>query len=114
MVLVNTAELPQYVKFTCTKFSIKGSLEKIGREYGLQPELPKGEIEHSVITKGIFADLTHIWEPYLKLVVLCLASINARHSMEMQNMSGFVIKDCLTEPSLGWKCFGTYNKDREL
>ena len=26
--------------------------------------------------------------------------------MEMQNMSGLGIKDCLTEASLGWKCFG--------
>ena len=32
----------------------------------------------------------------------------------MQKMSGFGIKDCLTEASLGWKCFGTYNKDREF
>ena len=29
-------------------------------------------------------------------------------------MSGFGRKDCLTEASLGWKCFGTYNKDREF
>ena len=28
--------------------------------------------------------------------------------------SGFGIKDCLTEASLGWKCFGTYNKDGEF
>ena len=34
--------------------------------------------------------------------------------MEMQKISGFVIKDCLTEASLGWKYFGTYNKDREF
>ena len=34
--------------------------------------------------------------------------------MEMQKMCGFGIKDCLTEASLGWKCFGTYNKDREF
>ena len=34
--------------------------------------------------------------------------------MEMQQMSGFGIKDCLTEASLGWKCFETYNKDREF
>ena len=38
----------------------------------------------------------------------------ARHSMEMPKMSGFGIKDCLTEAFLGWKCFGTYNKDREF
>ena len=30
--------------------------------------------------------------------------------MEMQTMSGFGIKDCLTEASLGWKCSETYNR----
>ena len=35
--------------------------------------------------------------------------------MEKQKLSGFGIKDCLTEAaSLGWKCFGTYNKDPEF
>ena len=34
--------------------------------------------------------------------------------MEMQKMTGFGNKDCLTEASLGWKCFGTYNKNREF
>ena len=112
--IVNTCEVPQYVKFTCSKSHIKGSLNKIGKEYGLQPELLKGEIEHSVINKKNFVELRHIWEPYLISDVLCLAFIYARHSMEMQKMSGFGIKDCLTEASLGWKCFGTYNKDREF
>ena len=112
--IVNTCEVPQYVKFTCTKSHIKGSLEKIGKEYNLQPELLKGEMDHSIINKNNFAELRHIWEPYLISDVLCLAFIYARHSMEMQKMSGFGIKDCLTEASLGWKCFGTYNKDREF
>ena len=34
--------------------------------------------------------------------------------METQKLSGFGIKDCLTEASLECKCFGTYNKDREF
>ena len=34
--------------------------------------------------------------------------------MEFQKMIGFGINDCLTEASLGWKCFGTYNKDQEF
>ena len=46
--------------------------------------------------------------------MLRLAFIYARHSMEMQNMSGFGFKGCLTEAPLGWKCFGTYNKDRNF
>ena len=106
--IANTCEVPQYVKFTCPESHIKGSLEKIGREYGLQPELLKGEIEHSVVDKSNFTELGHIWEPHLKLGVLCLAFIYAKHSMEVQKMSGFGTKDFLTEASLGWKCFGTY------
>ena len=112
--IVNTCEVPQYVKFTCSKTQRKGSLEKIGREYGLQPELLKGESEHSISNKGNFADLRHIWEPYLKLDLLCLAFMYARHSIEMPVISASGIKDCLIEASLGWKCFGTYNKDREF
>ena len=69
--IVNTVEVPQYVKFTCSKSHIKGSLEKIGREYRLQPELLKEEIEHSVNNKSNFTKLRHVWEPYLKLDVLC-------------------------------------------
>ena len=111
---VNTVEVPQYDKFTGRKSHTKGSLEKFGREYGLQPELLKRKVEHSVYNKSNFVDLRHIWEPYLKLDVLCLASLYARHSMEMQNMSGFGIKDCLAEASLGWKCFGTNHKDRKF
>ena len=92
--IIITVEVPQYVKFTGTKSQIKGSLEKIGRGYGLQPELLKGEIEHLVNNKSNFGGSRHIWEPYLKLDVLCLAFVYARHSMEMQTMSGFGIKEC--------------------
>ena len=92
----------------------KGSLEIIGREHGLQPELLKGEIERSVIKESILADLRHTWEPYLKLNVLCLAFIYGRPSIEMQKKSGFGFKDCLTAASLVWKCFGTYNNDRDF
>ena len=59
--IVNTCEVPQYVKFTCSKSHIKGSLNKIGKEYGLQPELLKGEIEHTVINKNNFVELRHIF-----------------------------------------------------
>ena len=83
---------------------------KIGTEHGLQPDSLKRETEHSVINKTNFADLGHIWEPYLKLDVLCLGSLYARHSMKMQIKTGFGFKDCLTEANLGWKCFVNYKK----
>ena len=65
--IVNTVEVPQYVKFACTKSRIEGTLEKIGRKYGLQSDHLKREIEQSFIIKSNFADLRHIWKPYLKL-----------------------------------------------
>ena len=94
-----TNEVPQYVKFNCTKSQIKGFSGKIGREYGFQFEPLRGEIEHSVFNKSSFADLRHIWEPYPKLDVLCLVCTDARHSIELQNMSGFGVKNCLKETS---------------
>ena len=38
--IFNTCEVPQYVIFTCSRSFIEGS-KKIGREYGLEPELLK-------------------------------------------------------------------------
>ena len=67
-----TVEVTQNVKFTCSKTHMKCFLEKISRGCGLQPELIKGEIEHSIFIESNFADLGHIWEPYLRLDVLCL------------------------------------------
>ena len=112
--IVNSVEGHQYEKFTCTKPHIKRSSEKIGKEYSLESEHLKGEIEHSVKNKCTCAGLSLIWDPYLCLDMFCLAFIYARHSMEMQKLSGFGIKDCLTEASIGWNCFGTYDKNREF
>ena len=44
---VNSVEVPQNFKLKYTRSHISGSLDKIGREYGLQQELREGEIYHS-------------------------------------------------------------------
>ena len=79
--LVNIIEVPQYVKFTCTRSEISGSLGKIGWEYGLQPGLLKGEVKDSENTKRNHNELRHIWEPYLQSDALCLAYAYARRAM---------------------------------
>ena len=89
--LVKIVQVPQNVKFTCSKSHITSSLEKTGREYGLQTEIFKEEIEHSTNNKSNSADLRHLGA-YFKVDVLCLAFIYARHSMEMQKMSVLVSK----------------------
>ena len=43
-------EIPQYMKFVCSKVHISGSLKKIQKEYNIQPQLIKGEIDHNLIT----------------------------------------------------------------
>ena len=73
------------------KISYKRYFKKIGGEYGLQPELLRGEIEHLVIIKSKFADLKRFWKSNLNLGVLCLAFMYATHSLEM---IGFEIRDC--------------------
>ena len=104
---VITCDSPRIVKLTCTKSNIKVPIEKVGRKHGVQAELLTGEIEHSVFNETNFGDLGHICEPYLELDVLRLGFIYARHSREMQKKSDFCNKDCLTEASQEWKCFGT-------
>ena len=80
----NSVGIPQNFKFTFTRSLISGSLDKFGREWGLQPELLKGEINNSEITKYIYNVLRHILEPYLESDVLDIAFVSVRHSMEMQ------------------------------
>ena len=87
-------------------------MEKLDRYYGPQPKLPKWEIELSVVFKINCSSRKRVWEACPQLDLLLLAFVYARRSMEIAKMSGFGIKNCLAEASLGWTCFGTYNKTR--
>ena len=51
--IVNTVEFPQYVNYACTCSHKTCPFDKIGREFGLQTEIIKGEINHSEITEKI-------------------------------------------------------------
>ena len=42
-------ELPQYMKFVCSRIHISGSLKKIQKEYNIQQQLTKSEIDHNLI-----------------------------------------------------------------
>ena len=88
-----TVEVPQNVKFTCTRLHISVSLKRIGREYGWQPEFSNGEISHSENTKYEYNELRHIWEPYLQSDVLYLAIVFARQTLEMQKMTKQRVKE---------------------
>ena len=105
---------PQYIKIVCSRSHISGSLADIGREYGVQPQLLKSEMDHNKITMDNYRSLEHEWIPYLELDCLSLAFVYARHVMEMKKISNISVKQCLTEAALGWSILGTYIKDKEF
>ena len=43
-------KIPQLMQFVCSKVHISGPSKKIQKEYNIQPQLNKGEIDHSIIT----------------------------------------------------------------
>ena len=93
--IVKTVQISQCGKFTRTLSILSGCLDKIGREYGLQPEIFKGLINHSEITKYNCKVLRHNGKPYLESDVL-LAFIYARHAMVMQKITMIGIKETIT------------------
>ena len=44
---------------------------------------------------------------YVKTDVLCTAFSYARYSKAMEDITGFIMKDCLALPRLGWKDFNS-------
>ena len=43
-------ELPNYMKFNCSKCHISGPFKETQNEYNIQPQLLKVEVEHELIT----------------------------------------------------------------
>ena len=105
---------PQYIKIVCSRSHISGSLAVIGREYSVQPQLLKSEMDQTKITMDNYMSLEHEWISYLELDCLSLAFVYARHVMEMKKISNVSVKQCLTEAALGWSILGTYIKNKEF
>ena len=72
-------ERPHLMKFVCSKVQISGSFKEIQKEYNIQPQLIKGEIDHNLITLSNYEPHEKIWKPYLVDDVLRLAAVVAKH-----------------------------------
>ena len=64
-VIEDDREPPKYMKFVCSKCHISGSLKSIQKEYNIQPDLMKGEIDHDLINISNYRDYKNLWRPYL-------------------------------------------------
>ena len=87
----NDREIPQYMKFVCSKVHIAGSLRKIQKESGIQPQLLKCELDHNV-TLSNYKELESVWKPYLINDVLGLGELVAKQGNKIQKITGVSFK----------------------
>ena len=104
----NNKEIPQYMKFVSSKVHISGSLRKIQKDYGIQPQFLKTEMEHSDITLSNYIEKESFWKPYLINDVLGLGMLVAKHANKIQKITGVSFKTSLTQSSLSWSTLGKY------
>ena len=99
------------MKFVCSKCHISGSLRSIQKEYNIQPDIIKGEINHDLFNIGIYKDYEILWRPYLIDDVPRLAYVIAKHGNRIQKITGVSYKNSLTEAALRWSRLGRYLKE---
>ena len=103
-------EIPQYMKFVCSKVHISASLRKIQKEYNIQQQLIKSEIDHNLITLSNYKEHEGLWKPYLTDDVLGLVAVVAKHGNKIQQLTCVSFENSLTESSLAWSTLGRYIK----
>ena len=106
----NGKEITQYMKVVCSKVHISGSLKDIQKEYNIQPQLVKSEINHNLIALSNCKEHEKLWNPYLIDDVLGLAAVVAKHINKIQKITGVSCENSLTEFSLACSTLGKYMK----
>ena len=91
-VLEDDREIPKYMKFLCSKCHISGSLKSIQKEYNIQPDIMKGEIDHDLINTGNFKNYENLCRPYLIDDVLGLTYVLAKYGNSIQKIKVSGIK----------------------
>ena len=107
----NNREIPQYMKFVCSKVHISGSLKKIQKKENIQSQLLKSEIDHNLENLHNYKEIEHIWRPYLVGDDLGLAALIAKHGNKIQKRTGVSFENSLTESSLAWSTLGRYIRE---
>ena len=99
------------MKFVCSMCHISGSLKSIQREYNIQPDLLKCEINHDLINIGEYEAYESLWRPYLIDDVLGLDYGITNHGNCIQKITAVSYENSLTEAALDWSCLGGYLKE---
>ena len=88
-------------------------LEKLGKNFKLQKELLKTEMDHDKIDGNNYKNKINEWLPYVKNDVLCTAFSYARYCKAMEELTGFSMKDCLSVPGLGLKYLNSLRTEED-
>ena len=102
---IGNKRTPQNIHFRCGMTHLKYFLKKIGKTFELQKELLKTEMNHDEIDGNNYKDKKDEWFPHVEIDVLCTALCYSRYIKSMEELTGFSMKDCLSIPRLGFKCF---------
>ena len=89
------------MKFVCSKCHISGSLKNLQKEYNIQPDLMKSEINHDLTNIGNYKKYENLWRPYLIDEVVGITYVIAKHGNGVQKIAGVSYKNSLTEAVLG-------------
>ena len=113
LIYKNNKQIPQYLIFRCGMTHLNYSLKKLGKTFRLPNELLKTEMNHDDIDANNYKDKKDIWLPYVKNDVLCTAYCYARYCKNMEEITKFSMKDCLSLPGLGWKYFNSLRTEED-
>ena len=70
-------------------------------------------MDHDQNDENIWRVNKDIWLPYAKNDVLCTAYCYARYCKSMEEITRFSMKDCLSLPVLGLKCFNSLRTEED-
>ena len=105
-------QIPQCLIFRCGMAHLNFSLKKLGKTCKLQEEFLKTEMNHDEVDGDNYKDKKHKWLDYVKNDVLCTTFSCARYSKAMEEITGFLMKECLSLPVLGWKYFNIFEEKK--
>ena len=77
-------EIPNYMKLVCSKCHSSGLLKDIRKDYNIQPDLMKGDINQDLINIGKYKDYENLSRPNLVDDVLGTAYLLAKHGNSIQ------------------------------
>ena len=60
-----------------------------------------------------YKDKKDEWLPYVEDDVLCTAFCYSRYFKSMEKLTGFLLKDCLSLPGLGFKYFNSLRTEKD-